>query len=149
MFVRKLPFYGVCLQKEQFLHKLRMNHFDQYDQSPPQVTLTNQWLDTKRDGRNDMPIKRDAEKVEATIKRKWKREKVFKRLTGSNGVVELTAAKSWLKSGLSEITTNCMQLEVLEAEVDNYSSSNNDFVAKLISPLQKYRNNESRFEILE
>ena len=77
----------VCKTNNPFIN-LKMNYFNQYDQSPPQIILTNQWWDTNKVGRDNMLIKRDKEKAEIALKRERKKEKVFNRVPGrGEGVV--------------------------------------------------------------
>ena len=53
------------------------------EQEPKQVTLTNEWMNTKKMGRDDYEIERDAKKVISDRKRN-NREKVFARRRDSN-----------------------------------------------------------------
>ena len=99
---------------------------DEFDQSPEQITLTNQWLKTKKRYRDDAIIERDRKIAIATKKRK-----PFRRNTTTKpGGDELASAI------LEEVELSALiQIEVLEAVVDNELSSSNDskFESKLIS----------------
>ena len=105
---------------------------DQYDQSPEQITLTNQWLHTKKRGRDDDEIERDRKKVAAK-----KREKVFKRSPSIRVEDAIVREEVQPEVELSALT----QTEVLEACVDESCSTSNDsaFSSKLISPAVKRR----------
>ena len=73
---------------------------DQFDHSPPQTTLTHQWMETRKVGRDDEEIKRTRLFVEAERKRKRKRDKPFARGTGCVG----TGAAVRMQSEISELT---------------------------------------------
>ena len=88
-------------------------------------------------GRDDEEIKRTRFIVEAERKRKRKRDKTFARSTGSSGA----GATVRMQSEISELTMT----EILEAEVYK-SSDDNEFMAKLISPHEKYSLHTSRME---
>lgn len=60
------------------LQKKNKHEADQYDQLPYQITLTHQWLQTKKHDRDNAEIKRDGKNV-ATAR---KREMVLK-MSGS------------------------------------------------------------------
>ena len=107
---------------------------DEFPQSPEQVTLTHQWMNTKRRGRDDEEISRDSKKALAARKRS---KKVF--------------VREPVKSPVSEIEIVEMKdvppPEVMEAIVEDVvesvaSSTTNDsaFDKKLISPEAKRLN---------
>ena len=110
------------------------------EQEPKQVTLTNEWMNTKKMGRDDYEIERHAKKVISDRKRN-NREKVFaRRLRTKKGEDEEEVVVDEVH--LSALT----QTEMLEAvvdedeeEVEATSSYDSAFADKLISPRAKRR----------
>ena len=110
---------------------------NQFDHSPPHTTLTHQWMETRKAGIDDEETNQTRLIVEAERKQKRNRDKPFARGTGGGE----TDAAVWMQSEISELTMT----EVLEAEVYE-SSDDNEFMAKLISPHEKYSLHTSRME---
>jgi len=105
---------------------------DDYEQEPEQVTLTNQWLNTKKHGRDDKEIERDKKKVLADRKRA--RQKVFLRQQRTNANEEASPSKFIQESEVSALT----QIEEDIKEVVIYHSSDDSaFDGKLVSPASK------------
>jgi len=105
---------------------------DDYEQEPEQVTLTNQWLNTKKHGRDDKEIERDKKKVLADRKRA--RQKVFLRQQRTNANEEASPSKCIQESEVSELT----QIEEdIEEVVIHHSSDDSAFDGKLVSPAAK------------
>lgn len=105
---------------------------DDYEQEPEQVTLTNQWLNTKKHGRDDKVIERDKKKVLADRKRA--RKKVFLRQPRTNANEEASPSKCIQESEVSELTHI---EEDIEEVVIHHSSDDSAFDGKLVSPAAK------------
>ena len=104
---------------------------DEFPQSPEQVTLTHQWMNKKRRGRDDEEISKDSKKAAAARKRN---RKVFVREPVKRPISEIEVVD------MKEVP----QPEVMEAIVENEvesvaSSASNDsaFDTTLISPEAK------------
>ena len=107
---------------------------DEYPQSPEQVTLTHQWTNTVKRGRDDSQIAENIKKALAA--RKKKKAKVFVHSSRKRAIAEVQEVE------MSELT----QPEVMEAVVDeddqdSVGASSNDsaFSSKLISPASKQK----------
>ena len=110
------------------------------EQEPKQVTLTNEWMNTKRMGRDDYEIERDAKKSIADRKRN-NREKVYaRRQRPKKGEDEEEVVADDVN--LSALTTTEMLEAVVDEEeevVEDASSYDSAFADKLISPRAKRR----------
>ena len=105
---------------------------DEYPQSPEQVTLTHQWTNTVKRGRDDLQIAENSKKALAA--RKKKKEKVFVHSGRKRAIAEVEEVE------LSEL----LQPEVMDAVVDvddqnSVGAFSNDsaFSSKLILPACK------------
>ena len=93
------------------------------------MTLTNQWMNTKKHGRDNKEIKCDKKKVLA--ERKLARQN--KTLVNKKPKLA-SKPKTYHKSKISELN----QPEVImEARVDESSGTDSDFDSKLVSPAVK------------
>jgi len=105
---------------------------DEYPQSPEQVTLTHQWTNTVKRGRDDLQIAENSKKALAA--RKKKKEKVFVHSGRKRAIAEVEEVE----------LTELLQPEVMDAVVDvddqnSVGAFSNDsaFSSKLISPACK------------